>query len=317
VLAAPSLKVVVALCTAQRPRMLRDCLLSLVGQEVPEGVLLTIAVVENHATDACREMVEHLAAEPGDPRIVYVHEPRLGIPIARNRSLDVALAEGADWIAFIDDDEVADPGWIAALAGAARTLKADVFAGPVIEIDASSGAVVRNLKRRPTGTRMKTAKTNNALMRASIASPEGLGLRFDERLRFTGGSDVEFFRRAAEHGAVITRVAEAVVRARLPAERLTLRWRCERERRVGANWSVARINTHGRPVAMAVCGVKCVARAGGASLGLLAGSAIYLFRPTEGSRAIADALAGYWRCAGSIGAFFGRVPEPYRTVDGY
>jgi succinoglycan biosynthesis protein ExoM len=312
-----SFKVAVALCTSRRPRMLHDCLASLIRQEVPAGVSLAIVVVENHATDGCRTMVEKLAADLAAPRIVYAHEPRLGIPIARNRSLELALAQGADWIAFIDDDEVAEPGWIGTLVDAARTMQADVLAGPVVEVDARSGAVLRDLKRRPTGTRLKTAKTNNTLMRATVASTDGLGLRFDERLRFTGGSDVEFFQRAAERGAVIRWIAEAVVSASVPAERLTLRWRFERERRVGANWSVSRINTHGRLLALALCGVKCFARAAGASLSLLAGSAIYPFRPTAGARTITGALAGYWRCAGSIGAFFGQVPEPYRTVDGY
>jgi succinoglycan biosynthesis protein ExoM len=196
-------------------------------------------------------------------------------------------------------------------------MKADVLAGPVVEVDARSGAVLRDHKRRPTGARLKTAKTNNTLMRAAIASAEGLGLRFDERLRFTGGSDVEFFQRANEQGAVICWTAEAVVSASVPEERLTLRWRCERERRVGANWSVSRINSHGRLPALALCGAKCFARAAGASLKLLAGSVIYPFQPTAGARTITGALAGFWRCAGSIGAFFGQVPEPYRTVDGY
>jgi glycosyltransferase involved in cell wall biosynthesis len=97
--------------------MLQDCLASLVSQQVPECVSLIIAVVENHAADACRAIVERFAARPGAWRIIYAHEPHLGIPIARNRSLDLALAEGADWIAFIDDDAVAEANWIGTLHG--------------------------------------------------------------------------------------------------------------------------------------------------------------------------------------------------------
>lgn len=312
-----SLKVVVALCTSQRPRMLQDCLDSLVRQRLPQGVSLAIAVVENHATDACRGIVERFAAAPGAPRMVYAHEPRLGIPIARNRGLDLALAERADWIAFIDDDEVAEADWIARLVVAASGLDADVLRGPVVQVDAASGAVLRDRKRRATGTRLKTAMTNNTLMRAAIAEADGLGLRFDESLRLTGGSDVEYFHRACGRGAVVRWVDEALVRESVPAERLSLGWRCERERRVGANGSLSRIQRHGRPLALAICGAKCLVRAAGASVGLLSGLAIYPFRPAAGAHAIAGALAGYWRCAGSMGAFFGQVPEPYRTVEGY
>ncbi|HEX6002064.1 MAG TPA: glycosyltransferase [Hyphomicrobiaceae bacterium] len=310
-------KVVVALCTAQRPRMLESCLASLVAQRIGAGVDLTIAVVENHATQSCRPIVERFAAQPGAPSFVYASEPRIGIPIARNRSLDLALAAGADWIAFIDDDEVAEADWIASLLAAAQSLNADVVRGPVVQVNAATGAIVRDRKSRPTGARLKTAMTNNTLMRAAIAGAGGLRLRFDEGLRLTGGSDVEYFSRAHGRGATICWVNEAVVRESVPAERLSLSWRCARERRVGSNGSLSYIRKHGRPLAFAICSAKCLVRASGASLKLVLGVLIYPFQPVRGTATIFQACADYWRCAGSLGTFFGQVPEPYRVVEGY
>jgi GT2 family glycosyltransferase len=65
--------------------------------QVPEGRL---AVVANGRAPATGEL----------------HEPRPGLSHARNRALEWAAAEGADVVAYVDDDAVADPGWYEALA---------------------------------------------------------------------------------------------------------------------------------------------------------------------------------------------------------
>jgi succinoglycan biosynthesis protein ExoM len=230
-----NVKVVVALCTSQRPTMLQNCLDSLVRQNFPADVSLTIVVVENHSTDACRGIVERYVEEPGRPRIVYAHEPRLGIPIARNRSLDLALAEGADWIAFIDDDEVAETDWIAALVGASQAFpSADAWQGVVQRVCVGADQpywLNRRRDRGPRGTPLDVAATNNSMIRASLVRA---GLRFDESMRFTGGSDRKFFLQARAEGASIRHVGEAVVRETWPPERCTLAWRLRTDYRKGA-----------------------------------------------------------------------------------
>ena len=72
-------------------------------------------------------------------------------------------------------------------------------------------------------------------MRSSLVRADGLALRFDEAMRFTGGSDSDFFSRAVARGAIIRWVDEAVVKEIVPEERLSLRWNLERARRSGAN----------------------------------------------------------------------------------
>jgi hypothetical protein len=71
------------------------------------------------ALDALRRQVpaERLAVvvSGGPPREGALHEPRPGLSHARNRALAWAEESGAEALAFVDDDAVADPGWYEAL----------------------------------------------------------------------------------------------------------------------------------------------------------------------------------------------------------
>ncbi len=121
---APPISVVV--CTRERPEALDRCLGSLAAQDHPR---VAVWVVDNAPrTSATREVVSRW--ETGlDVR--YVCEPRPGLSRARNR----ALAEDGldDVVAWIDDDETADPRWLGEVGRA--------FAGRP-EVTAVSGLVI-------------------------------------------------------------------------------------------------------------------------------------------------------------------------------
>src|SRR5687768_8138920 len=59
-----------------------------------------------------------------------VEEP--GISAVRNAILAEARDGGADFIAMIDDDETASPGWLAELLRIQAAFDADVVGGPVL-----------------------------------------------------------------------------------------------------------------------------------------------------------------------------------------
>ena len=88
--------VVVAVCTSRPPERVAEALAALAAQ-VPEGRLAVVA--------------SGRAPAPGE-----LHEPRVGLSHARNRALDWATAAGADVLAYVDDDAVAEPGWYEALS---------------------------------------------------------------------------------------------------------------------------------------------------------------------------------------------------------
>ena len=124
------MKVVVTVCTRERPQMLRACLESLDAQTVPPEISLALVVVENDAVPRCAALISQMN-KVGRVPITYTFEPRLGIPIARNRALAIALELQPDWIAFIDDDETADAQWLANFVETAKALQCDVLQGPV------------------------------------------------------------------------------------------------------------------------------------------------------------------------------------------
>jgi len=121
---APPITVVI--CTRDRPNDLRRCLRSVQEQRYPH---LRVLVVDNAPTDDATERVVHefVGRRVEVDRIV---EPRPGLSRARNAA--VAACPG-EILAWLDDDEVADPYWLAEVARAlAEHPDADVVSGMIV-----------------------------------------------------------------------------------------------------------------------------------------------------------------------------------------
>jgi glycosyltransferase involved in cell wall biosynthesis len=97
-----------ALCTRDRPDLLRRALASLAAQIPPPAEIL---VIDNAPADG-RTRAVALAAEGVIAGVRYLVEPVPGLDFARNRALAAASQEV---VVFLDDDAVAEPGWAAAL----------------------------------------------------------------------------------------------------------------------------------------------------------------------------------------------------------
>ena len=96
----------VVVCTRDRPEALRSCLCALLAQRSPAA---EIVVVDNAAAQTAAAVV----AEFRD--VVYVHEPRPGLSIARNTGIARCTRP---LLAFTDDDVEVDAGWTAELVAA-------------------------------------------------------------------------------------------------------------------------------------------------------------------------------------------------------
>lgn len=176
--------------------MLRKCLASLSMQLVDSTVAPTIIVVENDETPSCKELVYEFSDTCPYP-VVYVHEPVRGIARARNVAIEAALNSGAEWIAFIDDDEVADQDWLAALM-AVEYRHVPVLVGrheTVYTGKLPFWAVVepKRLKPEHEGRSRKTSTCGNVRFSMNIVRA---GIRFNERIGLMGGEDIEYFGRA-------------------------------------------------------------------------------------------------------------------------
>lgn len=229
--------VAVCICTRDRTAHFARCLSSVLAQGLPrDDWQLEVVVVDNSATGTGKHQVDGLALQ--NAPVTYVHEARAGIPFARNAALGAALLLDPTWIVFIDDDEVAPPGWLARLVQAAETTGADVVHGGVIGASAADVGDLavgwRPSETLPRCRRTNKAATNNVLLRAWIVA-DPVRLRFDEHMRESGGSDGEFFMRVGDTGARMVRTDDAPVFEERSQQREAPSWQRRRAFRVGAN----------------------------------------------------------------------------------
>jgi GT2 family glycosyltransferase len=128
---APAITVVI--CTRERPGALARAIDSVLAQNYPH---FRILVIDNApVTDATAEVVL-AAARRGD--VDYVVEPKAGLSFARNTA--VAAAPG-EILAWLDDDEVADPHWLAEVARAlADHPEAEVVCGVIVPAELETRA---------------------------------------------------------------------------------------------------------------------------------------------------------------------------------
>ncbi|MBX3024627.1 glycosyltransferase [bacterium] len=225
----------VSICVAtfRRPAGLLRLLRSL-GRLDPASPRHEIIVADNDAAGSGETAVRQARAE--GIAVEYRVEPRRGIAQARNCS--VAPARGT-WVAFIDDDEEADPRWLIDLLEAVERHGADGGVGPVLPRfhDATPRWMIEggffDRPRRPTGTVLQRGgfRTGNALLRRErlMALPGP----FDERFALSGGEDTDLFVRLCAAGVRIVAVDTALVWEHLPPNRTTVGWYLRRRFLVG------------------------------------------------------------------------------------
>ena len=215
---------IVAICVAtwQRPGLLAQCLAAIDRLALPEDYAFILIVADNDSDQSARAIVAEFSARA---RLAtrYVCEPERGLASVRNRLLKAALAEAADFICFIDDDEFPQPDWLVKHLAAIKHYQAEVVSGPVVPLHGDTPAAATPVKsKRRTGQTPPHVASNNVVFRSLLVTEQGL--RFDRRYDFIGGEDHDFFERSARHGNRHVWVAEAVVFETVPAERRTWRY---------------------------------------------------------------------------------------------
>lgn len=94
------------ICTHNRATYLPAAIESVIGQDLP-ATAFELIVVDNCSTDDTRRVVSRYGA-----RVRLVEEAELGLSHARNAGWRAARGT---WVALLDDDAVAKPGWLRAL----------------------------------------------------------------------------------------------------------------------------------------------------------------------------------------------------------
>ncbi len=232
----------VCVATYRRPAGLRRLLEGLADQRDP-GCAIEIVVIDNDAEGSAAPVVEEVRAERPGLRLVYAVEPQRNIALARNAS--VRLASG-DLLAFIDDDEVPAPAWLAHHARALRDHRCDGVFGPVLPVlpaGAKAWLVRGRFHDRPRHgsgdpVPLDEMRTGNALLHAAVVrSRPG---PFDGAFGRTGGEDSELFAALVRRGARFVWCDEAVVQETVPAARTRLGWLLRRAFRGGQSYALRR-----------------------------------------------------------------------------
>lgn len=239
--------VLVAVCTTLTSPVLPKTISTLLELERPVGFAQTeILIVVNLPRRFVEEhkakewaLVEELLSSQSNWHLVYQDEP--GIPHARNSALGFATSRGFEWLAFIDDDCVADPKWLSELVTTAIDAKAHVAAGkwfiePVGEPSAflpttTWGEKHYQIQGRPSRDRefLPYAFTRSVLVRLEN-NPlfKEAPLQFDVSRVERGGSDVVFFKHFFRAGLGIVFSDSSSVTEFYSGNRLSLRWHAKR-----------------------------------------------------------------------------------------
>lgn len=223
---SPEISIVIP--TLRRPESLARAVRSTFLQT--DAGRLELVVVDNSPEGSARAGVEALRAEAPFP-LLYVHEPRPGVATARNSGLQAA--SGA-LIAFLDDDEEAPAGWLAALLVVHRAHGADVTFGAIRGCvpDGSGWATpyLETLFSRTGPARSGPVDRHwgcgNALLTraTTLAGPAP----FDPVMDQIGGEDDLLFTALADQGRRFAWAAEAWVWEHAPPHRATLDYALKR-----------------------------------------------------------------------------------------
>jgi len=207
--------------TYRRPAELERAIASVLGQQ-DLAAPYEILVVDNDPDGSGAAAAARMATQSPAP-IRYVTEPRPGISHARNTG--VARAAGR-YLAFLDDDEEADPQWLAQLLATIERFAADAVVGPVYprfpadaaEVDPYRRHVYTRDARVPTGTPLARWNIGNSLFDKARCFVDTEP--FSPRLGRTGGEDTMFLRQLTRRGRTMVWCAEAIAWETVPADRL-------------------------------------------------------------------------------------------------
>ena len=297
--------------------MLRRCLESLRRQSFdPSTLSLRVIVVDNDPEPKARLVYDEFCG--GDPA-GYVHCSRPGIPVARNAALEAALGMGADYIAFIDDDEVAPETWVNTLLQTLQASNADAIQGGVCKAPPGVEDIAA-YTHAPTGKvsweDSESLATCNVLFKVGlVAAP--LSLRFDESMQFTGGSDREFFMRAHKHGAKTVRVHGVDVYEEVCEGRDSLGYETKRAFASGNNYVARMVRNETPPIAFA----RIVLRALGSFLSalgklILAALLTLAMQGAKAKKSWRKSCAMFAFAWGCVTPTFGLRAQPYRVIQG-
>lgn len=217
--------ITVIVCSYNRAELLGEALSSLTNLN-STGFSYEVLVIDNASTDNTRDVVM-LAAQDSKCVVRYEMESQPGVSFARNRGVKES---NSDWMAFFDDDELADPDWLIQLLKAAKENQVKCVGGAINLHLLRDNGVERNLRPwvrvmfnctrdMQVGQlydRKCTPGTGNMAVHRDVFDKIGL-FRTD---LVEGGEDTDLFHRMREAGFEAYYSPHALVHHRVSESRL-------------------------------------------------------------------------------------------------
>lgn len=312
-------KIIVNICTCKRPIMLKECLNSIIGQKIPENWLLEIHIIDNDPNSILEKDILYWTAT-SNYKIRYFKETKIGIPYARNTACSQSIVHQADWIVFIDDDEIALPNWLNAFIEATKKWEADAFTGPVQYIfPGKTGRWLSNPNDNNTqdGARKKRASTNNVMIAKHVIANEGMNLCFDEKMAFMGGSDTDFFMRLTLNNGVIRFIKHAVVSETVLLNRTKIWWRLKRQYRSSCNRIYIHKKLFGIQNTTFMAAKECIRHLIDGVVSFFISPIFLLMGWHSFKKRYYHSLRHLAKGLGNIAGVLGLYPQPYKSIDGH
>jgi succinoglycan biosynthesis protein ExoM len=237
--------IAICVCTCDRADSLQQLLSLLSGMEL--GSLdpgeLFFVVVDNRPDGRARAVCDQVRARLPCP-LHFAEERERGISFARNHAVSTALAHGAEFIAFIDDDDLPRPDWLVHLVDRQRGTSADLVIGIWQLPDNLS--IPKSLRGIRIFNPLEVDRLNrwgfppwagtcNVLIGRRVVEHLGqAGPVFRPEFALTGGGDTDFFIRARVAGFSVAVATDSVVFLNWGTARLTLRGALRRTFRLGS-----------------------------------------------------------------------------------
>lgn len=223
----------ICIATYKRKELLKNLLISISKLKVPVNQVLGVIVVDNDKLKSAEPIIKILK-ETFPHHINYYNQPIQNIALARNMAIDQSTAE---YILFVDDDEIVITDWTKIILDAALNYNADVVFGPVDPIfshDTPQWIIEHGYFKRSgkvTGQIMEHGPTGNTLVKRN--SLLKYNLAFNPEFGLTGGSDIELFWRLHKKGGRLIWCNEALAYEHIPPHRTTRKWLAKRSFRGG------------------------------------------------------------------------------------
>lgn len=259
--AAP-VDVSVVVLSYDRVHLLRRTLEALLKPETVGGVSVELIVADNHPDRLAEGLVAEIAAR-APFRVHYGAHPERNYAIVRN--LGIAAARGR-YVAFVDDDEEPQAGWIPALFGCLERTGADAAFGrklPLFETGSAPDWDPRarlftadreqpqDCEIRMFGARRpgKGLGTGNSIFR--VATCLAGQKPFDERFGVGGGEDTYILFKLAQEGRRFVWAPDAVVVEFMEKNRIRKAYILQRLHRGSQHYASRRVLLNPHPARMA------------------------------------------------------------------